>query len=174
MSFKKLADILSQTDNSKEIYLNDQQYRSRRRSKGYYSRSDDIFDFIYLIQAWKEIVGPMLASHTNPLKINQQSLVIVVKHPIFAQELKFMSGLIIEKVIERFPKLHGQIKQIKFISSENFFKPMEEMEQNQVASTKLHPFSPEYQAKKFQANKLFDSIEDEDLKQLFTSLYLQK
>lgn len=175
MTFKKLSDVLSAPDDTREIYLNDQKWRNRRRSKGQYSSNSDAFDFIYLIQAWQEIVGPMLASNTRPLKINNKVLLIMVKHPIFSQELKFMTQMIIDKVIERFPKLKDSIKQIKFINSESFFKPFaDEVEQKKELGPKLHPFSPQAQAKRREANMLFDDIDDEGLKELFINLYMEK
>ena len=174
MSFKKLSEILTSPDNSKETYITDQKWRKKRSYRGEYSKSQDIFDFIYLIQAWEEIVGKMLSSNTKPLKINKKVLFIIVKHPVFSNELKFMVQMIIDKIVEKFPKLQGHITQIKFINSEGFFKPVQGMEIEKKAKKTLHPFSPEVQMKKFKADQLFDDVEDLELKQLFIDLYLDK
>lgn len=172
----KLSDFLSLNNVQEEqTYLSDQKYRSLRAKKGMYSRQNDCFDFIYLIQSWKDVVGQMLAQNTIPLKIQFGTLYIVTRHSIFSHELSFMTQIIIEKVENVFPKLKGHIKKIKFINSEKFFMKDEKKKSLEKApeEKKLHVFSPQYQKAKAQAQELFADIEDEELKEIFTSLYIQ-
>lgn len=175
MTFKKLNEILSTPDKTKEIYLTDKYRRNQRKGKGHYSKDEQVFDFIYLIQSWEKIVGKMLCQNTRPLKIIDKTLFIMVKHPIFAQELKFMTQMIVDKIIEYFPNLKQNIARIKFINSEAFFKPLKDIsdQENKLPPPSMHPFNPAFQMKKAHASKLFDDIEDDSLREIFISLYLQ-
>jgi hypothetical protein len=171
---KSLKDFLSKTDDEKEVYVSDQKHRVRRSKAGLYSRNEDCFDFIYLLQAWEEIVGPMLAKNTIPVKIKGDNLVVLTKHAIFSQELGFMAPMILEKIKERFPSFSDQVTKIKFIASERYFNMPGPEDKKEKQTKEHHPFSPDFQRKQLQAKQMFADIEDEELKELLISLYLQK
>lgn len=173
-SLKSLRDFLAADTNETEVYTTDQKKRYYRQKLGLYSRQNDCFDFIHLVQSWEDIVGPMLASNTIPLKIQNGQLIVLTKHAIFSQELGFMTPIILKKITQRFPKFKNQAKKIKFVTSEKYFNvPIEKKSPTPKHSNIQHAFSPEYQRKKILANKAFSEIEDEELKDLLISLYLQ-
>lgn len=51
-----------------------------------------------IIENWRLIVGDWIANQTFSLCINQKTLQIKVKHPLWRKELAFQSNVIIEKV----------------------------------------------------------------------------
>lgn len=175
-NLKPLHDILGRDDNKKEIYSSDQRKRSRRAQKGYYTQSKGLFSFIHLIKEWEQIVGKMMAQNTIPLKIKSHTLFISTKHSIFAQELGFLIPVIIEKIQERFPDLVGKITKIKFLhsnySSNQFFQEKKSLNNKKESKPSMHPFSPEFMAKKSKAEKLFNEIEDPEIKKMLTDFML--
>lgn len=176
-SLKSLKEFLASDQKlaEKEVYITDQKQRYYRQKLGHYSRENDCFDFIYLVQNWEDIVGAMLASNTIPLKIKNGQLIVLTRHAIFSQELGFMSPVILEKIAQRFPQFKNQVKKIKFVTSENYFNiPVEKEVHKEKFIHRPHAFSPQYQQKKLMAQKEFADIEDEELKELLISLYLQE
>lgn len=175
-SLKSLKDFLSNDSKTEEIYITDQKYRFKRAKKGMYSKQGDCFDFIYLVQNWEEIVGPMLSQNTTPLKVKGDALIVITKHAIFSQELGFMSPIILKKIEQKFPKFNNQFSKIKFITSEKYFNlpdlKKEISPKKNVANN--HTFSPIYQKKLLSAKSMFSGIEDEEVKELLISLYLQQ
>lgn len=176
-SLKSLKDFLA-TDShgsQKEVYTTDQKRRYYRQKLGLYSRQNDCFDFIHLVQSWEDIVGGMLASNTIPLKVKNRQLIVLTKHAIFSQELGFMAPAILEKISQRFPNFKDQAKKIKFVTSEKYFStPIKQGPAPKKATANAHAFSPTFQRKKVMAQKEFSHIEDEELKELLISLYLQE
>lgn len=173
---KSLKDFLSSDIQNNELYTTDQKYRFVRAKKGLYSSQTDCFDFIHLVQNWEKIVGPMLAQNTVPLKIKADYLIVITKHAIFSQELGFMTPIILKKITQLFPKFNNQFNKIKFINSEKYFTvvPPKSLEKNNLKSKQGHAFSPDYQRKLMHAQKMFQHIEDEEIRDLLVSLFLQK
>lgn len=134
------------------------------------------FDFLDLIKKWPEIVGPKLAPVTSPLKIKIDTLFVVTPHSAYTQELSFSVELIKGKIYEIFPQLKPIIKKVAFQTQENFFNQQAkaEQEKQQTAPPKLHPQSPQYKKLKAEADRLFGQIEDEELKNLMISLFMQQ
>ena len=176
---KPLIDIFGRDDDKKEVYTSEQKKRYWRAQKGRFSRNKGLFNFLQLIKNWETIVGTMMAKNTIPLKIKGQILFISTKHSIFAQELGFLTPLILEKVKEQFPELENEVNKIKFLHSN---MTSQEFTDNVRASSfaekkvkkkkSLHPFSPEFLAKKSKAESFFDGIEDEEVKQMLTDFML--
>ena len=132
------------------------------------------FDFLDLIKKWPEIVGPKLASVTSPLKIRQDSLFVITKHSSYSQELSFLSETIKKEVFKSFPNLKPIIKKLAFQTQENFFEQKAFQEAHLAQqSPKLHPQSPKYKLLKIEAERLFQDVEDSDLKQVLISLFIQ-
>ncbi|MEX0798359.1 MAG: DUF721 domain-containing protein [Bacteriovoracaceae bacterium] len=175
---KSLGDLLAQPDKGEEIYLSDQKKRYKRRQKGYFSKEGNAFDFIYLIRSWDKIVGKMMAQNTIPHKIMKSTLIVMTKHSVFAHELSFMGPQIIEKIEENIPDLRGRIAKIKFshanYSWDEFQKANFQKTNRPAGARKLHPFSPQYQLKLKRANELFEDIEDQEVKELLTALFMEK
>lgn len=178
-NLKPLFDIFGKDDEEQELYTSDQKKRYWRSQKGRYSRNKGIFNFLQLIKNWESIVGKMMAQNTIPLKIKGQTLFISTKHSIFAQELGFLTPMILEKVKAQFPELENEVNKIKFIHSN--MTSQQFSENVRTASFKgppakkkktLHPFSPEFLAKKSKAETFFDGIEDQEVKKMLTDFML--
>jgi hypothetical protein len=176
---KPLFDIFGRDDDKKEVYVSDQKKRYWRSQNGRFSRTKGLFNFLQLIKNWEAIVGKMMAQNTIPLKIKGQTLFISTKHSIFAQELGFLTPMILEKVKVQFPELENEVNKIKFLHSN---LTSQEFTDNLRAESfagkpkkkkkKLHPFSPEFLAKKSKAESYFDDIEDEEIKKMLTDFML--
>ena len=170
---KHIFECLDSNINS-EVYTSDNRKRVQRANQGQYSRDNNIFDFIKIMQNWPVIVGKLLGQNTLPLKIQKDTLVVVARHAIFAQELGLMSPIIIQKLGENFPALKKILTKIKFVHSEEAFKTLTSRQTSQPKTSKsLHPFSPEFIQRKTRADELFKDIEDTEIKKLFCELYLQ-
>ena len=173
---KTLSDFLSGQVKSKEIYTSDESKNYKRKQRGYYSRSSNCFDFIFLINNWENIVGKLLGENSIPQKLNKGTLIVITKHPVFNQELNMMSQEILKKIKERVPSLKNHVKRLKFSHANygsnefNQSKAKEKKSENSNA----HRFSPEHRAKKAKANELFNDIEDDEVKELLTSLFLKR
>ena len=173
---KSLADLLARSQSSSELYTSDQKKREQRRDKGYYTKSETTFDFIFLIKSWEEIVGALLGKNSLPLKIKFKTLYICTKHAVFAQEMGFLSQEIMGKVIEKYPSLDGKIEKLKFLNNEKVFNFNEEHKLEKTSQNPkrpaLHPFSPEFKERQFRAQELFKDIEDEEVKLALEKFYL--
>lgn len=133
------------------------------------------FDFLQLINKWPEIVGPKLSGVTSPLKIKSDSLFIMAKHASYSHQLSFLSEEIKSEIFKVFPELKPVIKKLVFQTQENYFgqqSPTPEA-QKVPAAPKLHPQSPQYKILKMEADRLFAGVEDPELKELLTSIYIQ-
>lgn len=175
---KSLQEFLSNNVKHNDVYSTDKKKRKWRSNKGYFSKDGDSpFDFIFLIKRWDEIVGKMLAQNTIPQKIVRATLIVMTKHPIFAQELGMISPQIIRKIESQIPALRGKINKIKFSHSEYSWESFQEktkeptIKEREVAR-KLHPFSPEFKLKKQQALEIFKDIEDDDFRESLVSLFI--
>ena len=172
---KSLSDILNKYNDEEEVYTTDQKKRQYRKNKGYFTRGQGTFSFINLIKSWEEIVGKLLADNSIPLRIKSNTLFISTKHQIFAQEMGFMNEMIIEKIHQEFPELKHQVTKIKYINNEftlqDFNHPQIE-EEVKTEKRPLHPYSPEYKKRVFEANHLFEDIDDEEVKQALIKYYL--
>ena len=175
-----MGDLLAHPDEDEEVYTTDQRKRLKRASIGYFGKGGGTsFDFIYLIRNWDSIVGKLLSQNTIPHKIVRNTLIVMTKHNVFAQELSFMGPQIIQKIEENIPQLRGKIDKIKFshanYSWDEFQKASFKKQQvSQAPSPKLHPYSPQYQLKKRKAQELFADIEDGEIKELLTNLFMEK
>ncbi len=176
-NIKSLGEILSRDDDNEEVYTSDQKKRQYRAQHGRFTREEGIFSFIHLIKAWEEIVGKMMAMNTTPLKIRQKNLVISTKHAIFANELSFLVPKIIEKIHARFPELQSHVNGIKFVHSKvsaaELNKSTEEKSKQKKVKAKLHPYSPAFIERKVKAEKLFEGIEDEEIRKILTDFLIE-
>ena len=133
------------------------------------------FDFFDLIKQWSEIVGPMLAQNTSPLRIKGDSLFVVTKHAAFAQQLNFLTEIIKQKIFQTFPKLKTIIKKIVFETNPHFFKEIE-MKQTEAVKKQpepIHPMSPQYRKARAEAEQLFAHLEDPEFRQSMINIYIQ-
>ena len=167
--FKSLKSLFE------EIKLRPSQV-SHRGSSGRYQQ--DSFDFLSLIEKWPEIVGPRLAKHTLPLKNKNKTLVVLTNHAAFSQQLSFMEQALCQKVVEKFPALKGKVQRIQFQNNPHFFEEQKKLSGNKTSEKKaspkiIHKFSPEYKKLQGQASDLLSDIEDAELKETLTSLFLQ-
>ncbi len=65
---------------------------------------------------WSKIVGKLLSTHSNPKKLKDQQLTVVVDHPIFAQQIEMYKLEILKKIFRllelRIHKIFVQHKKI--------------------------------------------------------------
>jgi len=172
-NLKKLNHFLP-VQNSDYSVAPEQKLHGQSSSKKGYSK--DHFDFIKLIQKWPEIIGEKFSKHSIPLKNQNKTLVILSNHSAFASEMKFLEQALKKKIFTFFPSLEKEIEKVQFVVDSTFFDEkialLNPKESSQVI-TKLHPFSPEYKKKLAQADSMFEDVNDDELKNIFKSLYLQ-
>lgn len=132
------------------------------------------FDFFELIKRWPDIVGEKMAAVSSPLKIKSDSLFIITKHSSFSHGLSYLSEEIKEKIFKIFPKLRPVIKKLAFQTQEAYFQERAQQKENVATQTaKLHPQSPQYKIRKREAERLFSDIEDEELRKVLISIFIQ-
>lgn len=143
---------------------------------------DNLFDFLFLVKNWKDVVGEGLSKHSIPLKIQYQTLTIITKHPTIAQELNFMGEKIKETILNRFPQLKTHIKKIIFQNNPVIFEQMKKDEEEfakkeAVRFQERHPQSPDYQKKCQEAENFFGNTlqgNDPEINELLKSLRIQQ
>ena len=144
--------------------------------------------FFELIKLWPQVVGNHLAQHSTPLKNTHKTLTILTDHPQWAQELCFLEKKIKQQIFKIIPQLSYEIKKIKFQADNTFFKNQNQrimdtpppcpcqreanLKNQSISSSDLHPFSPEYLKFKQEASNIFMDIEDEETKDLLTSIFI--
>jgi hypothetical protein len=131
------------------------------------------FDFLELIESWPEIVGLALSKVTSPLKIKGDLLIIVSKHSSYSQNISFLSEEIKENIFKLFPKLRLVIKKLNFQTQENFFSNKDSHEKEKKAISRYHPQDPTYKILKIEAERLFSNLDDQELKNLLISIFIQ-
>lgn len=62
---------------------------------------------------WKNIVGDIISTHSQPLQVNNHTLVIGVDHPIFANEIQLLQDSILKNINEDYSLL--TVKRIKVV-----------------------------------------------------------
>ncbi len=154
---------------------------SVRASKAKYF-GQDTFDFFSLIECWPTIVGEKLGKFTIPLKNHNGNLTVLTNHSAFSQQLGFLEEEIKNKIIKKFPSLKGKINRIYFnYNSEHFNtqvtlsnkilkKDRQDVEKEKVI---FHKFSPVYKQLKQEAEDLLSEIEDSEVKEILSSIYIQ-
>lgn len=133
------------------------------------------FDFIELVKKWPEIIGPALSKVTSPLKIKGDSLIIMSKHASYSQNISFLSEEIKQKIFALFPQLRPVIKRLNFQTQESYFNQKEVMEEQKKISSqpKFHPQDPRYKLIRLEAEKMFQDVEDDELRKMLISIYIQ-
>jgi predicted nucleic acid-binding Zn ribbon protein len=53
-----------------------------------------------LFAQWSEIVGPGMAEHVRPVRLDRDSLVVTVDHPAWATQVRRMGDLLLDRVAE--------------------------------------------------------------------------
>jgi hypothetical protein len=131
------------------------------------------FDFLDLIKKWPEIVGVKLAAVTSPLKIKGGSLFVITKHSSYSQDLSFSSEMIKKEVFKHFPNLKPIIQKLAFQTQENFFEQKLIKEKELAQIPRLHPQDPKYKILKQEAERLFQNVEDSELRTTLISIFIQ-
>ncbi|MDX2216647.1 MAG: DUF721 domain-containing protein [Oculatellaceae cyanobacterium bins.114] len=95
MSFKSLHQLFSSFDNQ-DAWQAQQQFQK-------------------LLGCWFEVVGPVVAAHTRPVKIQRQVLQVATSSPAWAQNLVFERRRILEKLNTQ---LGSQFTDIRFSTAQ--------------------------------------------------------
>jgi predicted nucleic acid-binding Zn ribbon protein len=53
-----------------------------------------------LFARWPEIVGPALAEHVQPIRLDEQCLVVMVEHPAWATQVRRLGDALLDRVAE--------------------------------------------------------------------------
>ncbi|HEX3980817.1 MAG TPA: DUF721 domain-containing protein [Acidimicrobiales bacterium] len=53
-----------------------------------------------LFARWPDIVGPALAEHVQPVRLDRQALVVVVEHPAWATQVRRLGEALLDRVAE--------------------------------------------------------------------------
>lgn len=61
---------------------------------------DDARGLGRLFAHWEEIVGPSLAEHVQPLRIDHDRLVVSVDHPAWATQVRHLGAELLDRVTE--------------------------------------------------------------------------
>ncbi len=164
----------------KKINFSKLNYKELNEISNFSLKKDEItsfyqtFDFLDLLKKWSDIVGHPLSRVTTPLKIKFDALIILTRHSAYSQELSFLQEEIKLQIFKEFPELKKVIKKILFQTDEQFFRNKERIEQKlSPQKSILHPMSPEFRIKKSQGEKLFNHINDEELRKILVSIFIQ-
>ncbi|MBD2461325.1 DUF721 domain-containing protein [Oscillatoria sp. FACHB-1407] len=95
MSFKSLHQLFSSFDNQ-DAWQAQQQFQK-------------------LLGCWFQVVGPVVAAHTRPIKIQRQVLQVATSSPAWAQNLVFERHRILEKLNAQ---LGSQLTDIRFSTAQ--------------------------------------------------------
>ena len=152
------------------------------RSKGYRKKryhSGEGADFIQLIKGWGQIIGKEFAANTIPLRISNKKLIILTPHITFSQQIIFNEQFILQKIKEKFPSFKNQIHQLRFKVNPNYFLQqsnttiIQKNLKQPTVQTLPHKYSPEYKQWKKEGQQIYQSIEDNELREQLISLYIQ-
>ena len=142
------------------------------------ANSCDFFDFLKLIKNWPRIVGPQLAQHTLPLKINGGKLFIMTAHSLYAQQLQNFERDIIKKIVDLWPNSKTQIKEIAFQATEYFDSIKAQQNQGLQAKRELtqndpnkhHQFDPNYIKIRERVRTELPQMEDQEVQALLEEM----
>lgn len=56
--------------------------------------------FASLFAGWEELVGPDIAAHSRPVSLRRGVLVLMVDHPAWATQLRFMTSELLVRICE--------------------------------------------------------------------------
>ncbi|HZM58034.1 MAG TPA: DUF721 domain-containing protein [Acidimicrobiales bacterium] len=54
-----------------------------------------------LFSRWQDIVGPAMASHVQPVRIDAEALVVNVDHPAWATQVRYLGDELLDRVAEQ-------------------------------------------------------------------------
>jgi hypothetical protein len=158
--------------------------------KPHLKETSSVFDFLELIKRWPEIVGTMVAENSTPVAIKFRRLQVATSHPLFSQELSFLTNHIIQKIHESFPELKSLFDSLIFLNKPDLVKTKQtSLPETQKGSSAqksfhhkdqnplTHPFSPHYKKLRQEAQNFFEEksilFDDPEIKEIFISLYQQ-
>lgn len=134
-------------------------------------------EFLLLIRHWHKVIGEKLSQNTRPVKLRNQTLIVLTRHSTLSQHLHLMERSVISKIYQEFPSLKDQINKIYFRVNQEFFEASEpSLDEVEITSKpqreKLHPYSPKYIELKKQAIDFYGEL-DPDYSEGLISLFIQ-
>ena len=54
-----------------------------------------------LFSRWEEIVGPAMAGHVQPVRLDEEALVVSVDHPAWATQVRYLGDELLDRVAEK-------------------------------------------------------------------------
>ncbi len=156
-------------------YPGDKKRYLYRKMNGRFSKDSSLDEFIHLLQNWENILGKM-GKVTLPLKVTKETLYIISDHPSYSLEIKKNEKSILSKIQRNYPFIGRHLKYTKIQTSKVPIlrrQPQEENSQSTMEQDKFHRFSPQYKALKNKAKNLSESIDDEELKEIFENMVIK-
>ena len=123
---------------------------------------------------WEDIVGPQIAIHAWPERFAEREiLVVVVSDPVWMQQLCFQRQLFIDKLNENLPSM-AKIKDIRFVLGDvaevrSRWIPHKKPKRDMLKKERVRFPKCVLDA----VNDLMEPIQDQDLRQVMTDLYLK-
>lgn len=158
MNFKNLSDMLENIGKSAKFKQSQKSnYYQKKNPQQKANEANIAFDFISLIVKWNEIVGAKLSKNTLPLKIQNNTLIIITSHSIYNSQLQLFEQDILKKIKTKFPHHYKNLSRLSFKASEYFLemkknqdaqKEQQLFQENKIKSKDLgHQFDPDFQEK---------------------------
>ena len=82
-------------------------------------------EYVRFFQSWHRIVGTDLASHSQPVDIRNEALLVEVDHPGWLQMLHMKKERILRQIAKEFPDLTVQNLQMRLVSAGDWSHPQE-------------------------------------------------
>ena len=54
-----------------------------------------------MFSRWEEIVGPAMAGHVQPVRLDAEALVVSVDHPAWATQVRYLGDELLDRVAEQ-------------------------------------------------------------------------
>ena len=137
-----------------------------------------MFDFLELLKLWPKIIGLRTAKVTEPIRISSKKLIIYTAHSAFSQQLSLMQGQILEKIGEHYPKSKHHIKSLSFVTKDIHFSEKKtdllsgKETKKYMKNNRLNKYSPTYRNLFNEASKLFEDIENHEVKESLIKIYI--
>ena len=123
---------------------------------------------------WEDIVGPQIVIHAWPERFAEREiLVVVVSDPVWMQQLCFQRQLFIDRLNEHLPSM-AKIKDIRFVLGDvaevrSRWIPHKIPKQDMLKKERAQFPKRVLDA----ANDLMEPVQDQELRQAMTDLYLK-
>jgi hypothetical protein len=148
----------------------DHKYKKNRAKQSF----DQLMSLINLYNSWSHLIGQFLGENSLPSKIYKNTLYIVTSHQAYAQEIMNYQTHIMDK-INKSKILSGiPIENLKSTYNYKSFQESKQKFDEYIHKKQANSSIKQYSKKDIEiAKNEFQDLEDQDLRELMASLYLQ-